>query len=207
MHPNRAARTRARRGGGRCRQPHGRLERLGARRDQPAGHEVEDACSCSRSPSRPRRRALTTTKIELTPPSGFAIDSFVPAPGWKRTVQQTGSGEDAVIQKVTWTGGRRPDRRGRDLPVPRQRRLEQDLHLHGPADLLGRLGRRLGRRRVVRHAGARRSRRSRRSAAAAARRWRSSRSSSAAIGARCVGGVALRSARREPAEWHEARSA
>ena len=29
----------------------------------------------------------TTTKIELTPPSGFAIDSFVPSPGWKRNVR------------------------------------------------------------------------------------------------------------------------
>src|SRR5437763_13064047 len=51
---------------------------------------------------------LATTKIELIPPDGFSIDSFVPAPGWKRTVQQTGSGEDAVIQKVTWTGGSVP---------------------------------------------------------------------------------------------------
>jgi periplasmic copper chaperone A len=50
----------------------------------------------------------TTTTIELTPPAGFAIDSFAPAPGWKRSVQQTGSGEDAVIQKVTWTGGSVP---------------------------------------------------------------------------------------------------
>jgi uncharacterized protein YcnI len=50
----------------------------------------------------------TTTTIELTPPAGFAIDSFAPAPGWKRTVQQTGSGEEAVIQKVTWTGGNVP---------------------------------------------------------------------------------------------------
>jgi uncharacterized protein YcnI len=49
-----------------------------------------------------------TTKIELTPPQGFTIDSFVPSPGWKRTVQQTGSGEDAVIQKVTWSGGHVP---------------------------------------------------------------------------------------------------
>jgi uncharacterized protein YcnI len=47
----------------------------------------------------------TTTKVELTPPDGFSIDSFVPAPGWKRDVQQTGSGEDAVITKVTWDGG------------------------------------------------------------------------------------------------------
>jgi uncharacterized protein len=50
----------------------------------------------------------TTTSIELTVPSGFGIDSFVPSPGWKREVQQTGSGEDAVIQKVTWTGGSTP---------------------------------------------------------------------------------------------------
>lgn len=49
-----------------------------------------------------------TTQIELTPPSGFNIDSFVAAPGWKRDVQQTGSGEDAVITKVTWAGGSVP---------------------------------------------------------------------------------------------------
>ena len=46
-----------------------------------------------------------TTKVEFTPPEGFSIDSFVPSPGWKRDVQQTGSGEDAVITKVTWDGG------------------------------------------------------------------------------------------------------
>jgi uncharacterized protein YcnI len=51
---------------------------------------------------------LTTTNVELTVPQGFGIDSFVPAPGWKREVQQTGSGENAVIQKVTWTGGSVP---------------------------------------------------------------------------------------------------
>ncbi len=51
---------------------------------------------------------LTTTQIEFSPPAGFNIDSFVPSPGWKRTVQQTGSGENAVITKVTWTGGKVP---------------------------------------------------------------------------------------------------
>ena len=51
---------------------------------------------------------LTTTEIEFSPPSGFNIDSFVPSPGWKRTVQQTGSGDAAVITKVTWTGGKVP---------------------------------------------------------------------------------------------------
>ena len=50
----------------------------------------------------------TTTKVELTPPSGFSIDSFVPSPGWHRTVESTGSGEDAVVTKVIWSGGSVP---------------------------------------------------------------------------------------------------
>ena len=54
------------------------------------------------------KEGATTTSIELTPPTGFSIDSFVPVPGWKRTVQQTGSGEEAVITKVTWSGGAVP---------------------------------------------------------------------------------------------------
>jgi uncharacterized protein YcnI len=51
---------------------------------------------------------LRTTKVVLTVPAGFGIDSFVPAPGWKQQLQQTGSGDSAVIQKVTWTGGSVP---------------------------------------------------------------------------------------------------
>jgi uncharacterized protein YcnI len=47
----------------------------------------------------------TTTKVELTPPAGFTIDSFASAPGWTREVQMSGSGEDAEIEKVTWSGG------------------------------------------------------------------------------------------------------
>jgi uncharacterized protein YcnI len=50
----------------------------------------------------------TTTKIVLTVPSGFSIDSFVPSPGWTRVLKQTGSGDSAVIQQVTWTGGNVP---------------------------------------------------------------------------------------------------
>ena len=50
----------------------------------------------------------STTKVVLTVPQGFSIDSFVPAAGWHRVLQQTGSGENAVIQKVTWTGGHVP---------------------------------------------------------------------------------------------------
>ena len=54
------------------------------------------------------KAGLRTTQIELSPPAGFSIDSFVPSPGWKRIVHQTGSGENAVITKVVWSGGRVP---------------------------------------------------------------------------------------------------
>ncbi len=51
----------------------------------------------------------TTTKIVMTVPSGFGIDSFVPPPtGWHQVVQQTGSGDSAVVTRVTWTGGHVP---------------------------------------------------------------------------------------------------
>jgi uncharacterized protein YcnI len=56
----------------------------------------------------PTEKSSDTTQIELTVPAGFAIDSFVPAAGWKRTVQESGSGESTVIQKVTWSGGKVP---------------------------------------------------------------------------------------------------
>ena len=49
-----------------------------------------------------------TTKIVLTLPKNFSIDSFVPSPGWKRVQQQTGSGDSAVITQVTWSGGHVP---------------------------------------------------------------------------------------------------
>jgi uncharacterized protein YcnI len=54
------------------------------------------------------KEGARTTKIVLTVPSGFSIDSFVDAPGWKRDVTSSGSGEDAVIQSVTWSGGSVP---------------------------------------------------------------------------------------------------
>ena len=41
----------------------------------------------------------TTTTIELTPPHGFSIDSFVPSPGWKRAVHG---------RTVSWSGGSTP---------------------------------------------------------------------------------------------------
>ena len=55
------------------------------------------------------KEGLTTSKIVLTVPNGFGIDSFVPPPaGWTQQVQQTGSGDSAVVTKVTWTGGKTP---------------------------------------------------------------------------------------------------
>lgn len=54
------------------------------------------------------KSGAATTRIDLTLPNGFAIDSFVASPGWHRTVQQSGSGDTAVVEKVTWTGGHVP---------------------------------------------------------------------------------------------------
>jgi uncharacterized protein YcnI len=55
------------------------------------------------------KEGITTTKIELTVPSSFAIDSFEPPPaGWTQQVQSKGSGDSAVVQSVTWTGGHTP---------------------------------------------------------------------------------------------------
>jgi uncharacterized protein YcnI len=54
------------------------------------------------------REERVTQSIELTVPKGFAIDSFAPARGWKRKVSSTGSGETAVVNRVTWTGGSVP---------------------------------------------------------------------------------------------------
>lgn len=54
------------------------------------------------------KEGATTTQVSLTVPQGFSIDSFVPSPGWKRVEQSTGSGENTVIQRVAWTGGKVP---------------------------------------------------------------------------------------------------
>jgi|SRR5947209_10038049 len=54
------------------------------------------------------KEGAATTKVELDVPSGFSIDSYEPAPGWKRQVVATGSGNNAVVHKIVWTGGRTP---------------------------------------------------------------------------------------------------
>lgn len=50
----------------------------------------------------------TTTEIRLTVPDGLSVDSFEPEPGWRRTEQASGSGEERVIRQVTWSGGKVP---------------------------------------------------------------------------------------------------
>jgi uncharacterized protein YcnI len=45
------------------------------------------------------KEGATTTTIGLTVPSGFAIDSFEPSPGWTRA---------ATKRTVTWSGGSVP---------------------------------------------------------------------------------------------------
>lgn len=54
------------------------------------------------------KESARTTMVEFTPPSGFSIDSFVPAPGWKREAQTKGTGENTTVEKVTWSGGKVP---------------------------------------------------------------------------------------------------
>jgi uncharacterized protein YcnI len=50
-----------------------------------------------------------TTKIVLTVPSTFAIDSFEPPPApWKMVTKSSGSGDSEVFQQVTWAGGHTP---------------------------------------------------------------------------------------------------
>ena len=54
------------------------------------------------------KEGVTTTGVEVTPPSGFEVDAFLDSPGWKRDVQTTGSGEDTEITRVSWSGGAVP---------------------------------------------------------------------------------------------------
>ena len=94
-----------------------------------------------------------TTKIELTPPAGFAIDSFAPVPGWKREVQSTGSGEETAIQKVTWSGGNAPHEEASMFQFLGIHGCREDVFLQGAADVLRRNGGRLVGSGVLGHAG------------------------------------------------------
>jgi uncharacterized protein YcnI len=53
-------------------------------------------------------KGITTTQVELTVPDGFRLFSFGASPGWERKAVTEGSGEDAHVTSVKWTGGEVP---------------------------------------------------------------------------------------------------
>lgn len=57
----------------------------------------------------PTEGTALTSSVEVTVPDGFQIGSFEAAAGWKRSVVATGDGDEAVVSKVTWTGGKVPE--------------------------------------------------------------------------------------------------
>ncbi len=105
------------------------------------------------------KEGATTTKIVLTVPDGFAVDSYEDAPGWKRTVAATGSGDSAVVNTITWSGGKHADRGRLGLPPQRRRHLDRNAHVQRAPVLLRWLGRRLDRARELGHARSDRARR------------------------------------------------
>ena len=54
------------------------------------------------------KAGAATTAVTLSVPAGFSIDSFAPSPGWRRSLKQSGSGDNAVVQQVSWSGGHVP---------------------------------------------------------------------------------------------------
>jgi len=46
----------------------------------------------------------TTTRVEVTFPDGFHVETFPATPGWKRSAITVGSGEEAAVRRVVWTG-------------------------------------------------------------------------------------------------------
>ena len=55
------------------------------------------------------KSGVTTRKIVMTVPAGFGIDSFAPPPtGWTMSTTSTGTGDSAIVQTVTWSGGQTP---------------------------------------------------------------------------------------------------
>jgi uncharacterized protein YcnI len=55
---------------------------------------------------------VTTSSVEMVVPDGFNIGSFEATPGVKRTVVATGTGDEAKVSKVTWTGLKVPEGEG-----------------------------------------------------------------------------------------------
>ena len=50
------------------------------------------------------KQDAVTTRVEATFPDGFDVETFAASPGWKRSEVTNGSGEEATVRRVTWTG-------------------------------------------------------------------------------------------------------
>ena len=114
------------------------------------------------------KSGLTTTKIVMTVPAGFGIDSFVPPPpGWHMQVQQTGSGDSAVVTQgdLDRRPARRPARTRCSSSSPSRRRPRPTRSRSSRPTRTARSS--TGRDRSPRPRRRRRSRRRARSAAAA----------------------------------------
>jgi uncharacterized protein YcnI len=55
------------------------------------------------------KSGVATTKVVLSVPAGFEIDSFAPPPpGWRIGVSHVRGAATAVVTRVAWSGGRTP---------------------------------------------------------------------------------------------------
>ena len=59
----------------------------------------------------PTEEKAPTVSVELDVPDGFQIGGFEDVPGVKRDVVATGTGDEAKVSKVTWSGLRVPAER------------------------------------------------------------------------------------------------
>jgi uncharacterized protein YcnI len=53
----------------------------------------------------PNERDTDTTELKLTMPAGLKYVSPTQKPGWQIDVEKDGTGEDAVVKSITWSGG------------------------------------------------------------------------------------------------------
>ncbi len=94
---------------GRCRcLARRRRQRVRPREDQPARRPSRRRARSSASPSRPRKRARPRRRSSSPRPRASRSTRSCPRRAGTREVESTGSGEDAVVTKVTWTGGSVP---------------------------------------------------------------------------------------------------
>ena len=60
------------------------------------------------------KESARTTRVEVSFPDGFNVETFPATPGWKRSEVRQGSGEEAPVQRVIWSGS---EKSAREDPV------------------------------------------------------------------------------------------